>query len=166
MISRRQDRIAKRTKVETKDLSANPQAVRRKIEEVDQQLVKINESFNELDSGFAPIESSDARQHLLLEITTLARRTGMNLLAISRKGLSTEDGMVAAPLDPTLGRPLLILTANSQYQQLIAFIKGLKDLSFYVSVMNMKLYSRQLENKKGRYPVADGTIYVALEMSM
>ena len=165
-IHRIKDRLEKRAKVDTKSMNANPQVVQRKIDEVDRRLAEVNQSFNELDTGFAPVESAEVRQQLLLEITTLADRTGVTLLAVSRKGLSTEDGMVAAPLDATVGRPLLVLTANSQFRQLVEFLKGLKDLSFYVSVMNMKLYSRQLEEQKGRLPLADGTIYVALEMSM
>lgn len=160
------DRTEKRTKIDSKSLKANPQGVKRKLEEIDRKLAEVSQSFNELDTGFAPVESAEVRQQLLLEITTLADRTGVGLLAVARKGLSTEDGMVAAPLDPTVGRPLLVLTANSQFRQLLEFLRGLKDLSFYVSVMNLKLYSRQLEEQKGRYPVADGTIYVALEMSM
>lgn len=171
MLHRRKDRIAKRTKVRSLDHSGqNPQVIARKIEEVEAEIAEVSSAFNELDTGFAPVDSSDVRQQLMLEISTLAERTGVELLSVERKGAAPrEGGAVAVPaVDPVLGRPLLELTATSQYGELLDFLQGLKDLSFYTSVMHFTIYSRELKTAPGNsaVPVRPGSLFISLELSI
>jgi hypothetical protein len=190
MLHRRQNRIETRTETVALGGSANPQAIKRQLEEADKKLQGIKESFNELDTGFAPVDSSDMRQQLLLEISTLAQRTGVELVSVARKGLEGKSGSELlgsgrrnqpaetdagpAAMDPELGRPLLLVNAMGQYQPLIAFLRGLKDLSFYVSPMQVRLSSRHLKDSgKGAGSGAsvpmgedDGSLNIFLELSM
>jgi hypothetical protein len=192
LLHRRQDRIEKRTETDVKATSANPQAVRRQIEETDKKLREIKENFNELDTGFAPLDSGDMRQQLLVEISTLARRTGVELQSVARKGLEGKSGQelldtggrrvqpVAADsgqmaVDPSLGRPLLLVSAVGQYEPLLSFLRGLKELSFYVSPMQIRLYSRHLKDGGkggGAVPIVaggeegEGLLNIFLELSM
>jgi hypothetical protein len=92
----------------------------------------------------------------------------VELLSVARKGGSAKGGMTSATVDPTLGRPLLVVTANSQYAGLLDFLHGLKDLSFYTSVMNLKMYSRHLKDDRNRSasPAVSGELFVSLELSI
>lgn len=189
MLHRRQNRIETRTETDALTTSANPQAIRRQIEETDKKLREIKESFNELDTGFAPVDSSDMRQQLLLEISTLAQRTKVELVSVARKGAEGKSGQdllgagrqgrpveadaTPVSVDSTLGRPLLVVNAIGQYEPLLAFLHGLKELSFYVSPMQVRLYSRHLKDMgKGAGTAVsslgpdDGSLNVFLELSM
>jgi len=187
MVSRRANRIEVRTDTDVKAPTVDPKIINRKAEETDEKLREIKESFNELDTGFAPLDSSDMRQQLLLEISNLARRTGVTLTSVVRKGLEGkggaellgrgqqqhEGGSAQVALDPTLGRPLLVVRAVGQYQPLIAFLRGLKELSFYVSPMQVRLYASHLKGSGTGGSAAaspagpdDGTLNVFLELSM
>lgn len=191
-ISRIQDRIKKRADTEALTTSANPQTIKRQLEETEKKLQQIREGFNELDTGFAAVDSSDMRQQLLVEISTLAQRTGVELTSVARKGLEGKSGSEllgsgrrgqqtegdTAPLamDPELGRPLLLVSAVGQYQPLVTFLRGLKELSFYVSPMRLRLYARHLKDAGKSAglslpppPVGaedDGSLNVFLELSM
>lgn len=61
---------------------------------------QIREGFNELDTGFAEVDSSDMRQQLLVEIST---RTGVELTSVARKGLEGKSGseLLGRPARPT-----------------------------------------------------------------
>jgi hypothetical protein len=164
MLHRRQDRIEKRAGSD--DLghgSINPQVVISKIKKVDEQLKEVTAAFDELDTGFAPVDSSDVRQQLMLEISTLAARTGVELLSVSRKETVRGNQRIIAPVDPDLGRPLLVVTANARFGQLLDFLYGLKELSFYVSVMNLKVGALQTKGDGG---ALERDLSVTLEMSM
>jgi hypothetical protein len=73
-----------------------------------------------------------------------------------------------AAIDPLLGRPLLVVTANASFDRLLNFLGGLKELSFHVSVMNLKVYSSDiLENGVRKFKqVPAGWLYVSLEVSI
>jgi len=168
MLNRRKDRIEKRTSMnDFGGNGLNPKTISKKIEKVDRQLQELANSFDELDTGFAAVDSSDMRQQLMLEISTLAQRIGVELLSVARKGSSPKEEMTRASVDPVLGRPLLVIRANAFFWQLIDFMHGLKDLSFYVSVMNLKLYSNPPETAgRNESLIPAGTLYVSLEVSM
>lgn len=168
MLHRRQDRIEKRAGFDEKKIgSFNPRAISAKIEKVDEQLKELSVAFDELDTGFAPLESSDVRQQLMLEISTLAERTGVELVSVSRKEISRGKEKAVVPVDPVLGRPLLVVTANARFGQLLDFLHGLKNLSFHVSVMNLKICSQHLKGERGAEAhLPEGAIFVSLEMSM
>lgn len=169
LLSRKQDRIEKRTKIG--DLAGgglNPKIVAKQIAKIDKEIEALSGTFDELDTGFAPIDSAETQQQLMLEISTLAKRTGVDLLSVARKGFRVDEDITFAPLDKELGRPLLVITANAEYVPLLEFLRGLKDLSFYVSVMNFKVYSRHLKNDRHRRneDIPAGSLYTSLEVSM
>jgi hypothetical protein len=146
----------------------SPGVIANKIEEVEQELNKVRESFDELDTGFAPVDSAEMRQQLMLEISTLAERTGVELLSVGRKGFTPEKGPDTSVVDPVIGRPLMEVTANADFPRLLGFLHGLKDLSFYVAVMKLKVHSRHLQEKRpgasGYLP--PGAVFVSFEMSI
>lgn len=169
MLDRRKDRIEKRTRVD--DLGSggpSPRTIVKKIEEVDAELNGVRAVFDELDTGFAPVESTDARQQLMLEISTLAARTGVELLSVARKGFSPESQLGLPVVDATLGRPLLVVTAHADFRRLLDFLHGLKDISFYVSVMNLKVYSRHLQEQRrgSTMYVPPGDLFISFELSI
>jgi hypothetical protein len=170
MLSRKLNRIE--TRAGTDDLAkisgANPKVIEKKIEEVEARIQEIKSTSNELDAGFAPDDSSDMRQQLTLEISKLAERTGVEIVSVSRKGFSLKGEAPVAAIDPLLGRPLLVVTANASFDRLLNFLGGLKELSFYVSVMNLKVYSSDiLENGVRKFKqVPAGGLYVSLEVSI
>jgi hypothetical protein len=168
MLNRRLRQTQTRAKIENLDSGPNPQMIRRKIEEVEKEIEEVAASFDELDTGFAPVDSSDVRQQLMLEISTLAERTGVELLSVARKGVSPRGDASLAIVDPKLGRPLLEVTANTQFSELLDFLEGLKDLSFYSSVMKLQVYSRHLKSVGGSdpLPAAPGALFVSMELSI
>jgi hypothetical protein len=170
MIHRRQDRIKKRADIGNLGGGPSPQALKQQIEKVNGELAALKEGLNELDSGFVPLDSTEMRQQLMLEISTLAERTGVELLSVARKGFSPEKVLGELTVDPVLGRPLLEVKANTDFGRLLDFLHGLKDLSFYVAVMKLNVYSRHLQegtDKRGN-PVRlpPGAITVSMELSI
>lgn len=168
-LSRKLNRIETRTEMEDFDIgNLNPKLVAKKVDEINRQLVEIREGRNELDSGFAAVDSTEDHQQLMLEISTLASRTGVEMLSIARKGFRSGDGGSFAPVDPVLGRPLLELTANSQFGPLLDFFHGLKDMSYYVSVVNIKVYAHALKNNNASKvkDLPPGTMYISLQLTM
>jgi hypothetical protein len=172
LLHRKLDRIEKRASMgEIKDSGGNPKVIQKKIDQLDKEIAITTGSFNELDTGFAPIDSTEVQQQLLLEVSKLAERTGIELISVAKKGYTRKGELSIAPIDPVLGRPLLILIANSKYFPLLDFLHGLKDLSFYVSVMNLKIYTNLSREDMGAMRIDDrelpaGTLTVALELSI
>ncbi len=168
MLHRKQDRLEKRASFDPSKISqANPKTIQNKIDAIEEELQQASLMFDELDTGFAPVDSSEVLQQLMLEISTLAERTGVILISVSRKGFNAEDGSEVVPLDPQLGRPLLVVTANTEFGPLLDFLDGLKELSFYVSVMNLKVYSLQAQGSSDKsIPSTPGGLFVSLEVSM
>ena len=167
MLHRRQDRIEKRANIDKIGNNLlNPKTIEKKIKEAEQELKDLTSDFDELDTGFAPLDSSDVKRQLMLEISTLADRTSINLLSVSQKGVSLKGGSDSAYLDPEIKRPLLDVRAHARFWNLIDFFNGLKELSFHVSVMNLKLYSDP-PRRNSRDKLPKGVLYVSLyEMSM
>jgi len=172
LLHRKQDRIIKRTTMgEIKNSGGNPKVIQKKIDQIDKEIAETVGSFNELDTGFAPIDSTEVQQQLLLEISKLAERTGIELISVAKKGYTRKGELSIAPIDPELGRPLLTLIANSSYFPLLDFLHGLKDLTFYVSVMNLKIYTDLNREELGTMRLEErnlppGTLTVALDLSI
>jgi len=170
MLSRKTDRIEKRTA--TDDLSrigkANPKAIEKRISEIDAEIAAVRAADNELDSGFAPVDSSEMRQQLMLEISKLAERSGIELISAARKSYSVAGEEPVPVIDPEIGRPMLVLTANAYFDRLITFLRELEELSFHVAVVNLKVYSGDIvENNIRKYKnVPAGALYVFLEVSI
>ena len=172
LLHRKMDRISKRASMgEIKNSGGNPKVIQKKIDEIDSEITTTTSSFDELDTGFAPIDSTEVQQQLLLEVSKLAERTGIELISVAKKGYTRKGELSIAPIDPELGRPLLTVIANSRYFSLLDFLHGLKDLSFYVSVMNLKIYTDLGRDQMGALRIEErelppGTLTVALELSI
>lgn len=140
MLSRRQNRIETRASLDDlKTDGANPDAVRKKIEAVEDRLRTAAEGLDELEKGFAPVDSDDVRQELMLEISTLAEKKGVTLLTMFRRGVDSDGETTAASFDRETGRPILTIQAATSFWSLIDFLEGLETLSFHATVMNLKL---------------------------
>ncbi|PIE68526.1 MAG: hypothetical protein CSA21_07035 [Deltaproteobacteria bacterium] len=169
LLHRKLNRIETRSKGINLDTGINANTAARKIKETEKKIAEISGGVNSLDGSFAPLDSPDVQQQLLLKLSTLAERTGVELLSVSRKGFQAENGEeIIAPLDRELGRPLLIVTANTEFMPLLDFLEGLKKFPFYVSVMNLKVYSRHLNDSRIRRStyLPPGAMYARLEMSI
>ena len=146
MVKRRLDRIAKRTKP-AMQTEANPRVLASRVKRLDKQLEEVTVALDELKAGFAPVEPGTEQQRLLLEISTLARRSGVELVSIGRQDTPTTGVPVGGSHVPTvdrrLGRPLLKLSARSGYWELLDFLDGLEGLSYQVSVMRLAIRSHQ-----------------------
>jgi len=145
LVHRRLDRIEKRTRLEG-EVTASPRALERQVEELDQELERLRTDLAKLGEAFAPVESGVKQQRLLLEISTLARQSGVEMLSLGRgNGIVADTSRGGPPVDRRLGRPLLTLSAHADYWQLLDFLDGLKALSYNVSVMRLGVRSRQLD---------------------
>ncbi len=170
MLHRKLDRIERRSKGINLDTGVNARAVARKIEETEREIAELAGTVSSLGAGFAPLDSPDIQQQLMLELSTLAERTGVEVLSIGRKeGFQAGNGReVAAPVDRELGRPLLVITANTEFMPLLAFLEGLRKLPFHVSVMSIKIYSRHINNRGAdkNTHLPPGAIFTRLEVSI
>ena len=150
-LSRRMDRLAKRTVITVKEVSSNPRVLQKSIEKIDRELTRLEVELKELNAGFANATSSDERQRLILEIFTLAAKSGVVLDAISGKSTSLSSNRASAVVDSYWKRPIFKVSASSGYWELLKFLDGLKGLSKYVAVVNIDIQIRQsvaVNNKK------------------
>jgi len=150
-LSRRMDRLAKRTVITVKEVSSNPRVLQKSIEKIDRELTRLEVELKELNAGFANATSSDERQRLILEIFTLAAKSGVVLDAISGKSTSLSSNRASAVVDSYWKRPIFKVSAISGYWELLKFLDGLKGLSKYVAVVNIDIQIRQsvaVNNKK------------------
>ncbi len=163
MVKRRLNRIAGRTRT-TLQTDANPRALAHRNEKLDKELEKITPILDKLNAGFAPVEAGAEQQRLLLEISTLARQTGVELTSIGRgeapkPGLSSSRPEHAGSVvDRRLGRPLLNISAHSDYWQLLEFLDGMKGLPYNVSVVRLAIRTRQAWVAEGGKGKQDKTI--------
>jgi len=145
MLNRRKDRIARRTVLTTRTVDVNPRTLAVKMKKIENNFEQMSEEILKLEAGFAPIASSERRQSLLLEISTLVRKSGMELLAIAGKAAPQNSKDIATVVDHYLKRPLLKLTARCDYWELLDFLDGLKNLSANVAVMQIELHVESME---------------------
>ncbi len=165
MLSRRKDRIEKRTSMDQLDGGGvSVRTMENRIAKVETQIEAEWELLNTLDSGFVPMDSVEKQQELMLELSRLAARSGVQLLSVGRRGHSALQPYI----DSSSGRPLLDIKAIAQYGQLIYFLNGLPELSFHVAVLNVKIDSS--DPKAGRRgeaePLSGGRLYIQLELSI
>ncbi len=161
-ISRLRDRTSKRAAMRAveKLSTATPKSLKKQIREAERELAELRGDANELDTGFLPVDSAETRQQLMLELSKLAERSEVRLLRVSRKGFHIDKkGNPVVPLDTELQRPILQVAAQGDFDQLLAFLDGLSELSFYVSAVRVSLYA--LVPKGG---ARDGTININLEL--
>ncbi|MFQ3224418.1 MAG: hypothetical protein ACI8Z5_000666 [Lentimonas sp.] len=164
-VSRREDRIEKRTSLDDFESGGpNLRTLANRIKNVTEELSVVSATFEKRYAGFVPVESGDLQQQLMLEISTLAAQTGVKLLSVSRKG-SLQQGATA--VDRALGRPLIDITAKAQFIGLLTFLNDLENLSYHVSVINLKLYSKNPKGESDADRAEPGNhLYVELQMSL
>jgi hypothetical protein len=164
-VHRREDRIEKRTSLDNLKLDGpNVRTLETRIKEVGDELSAVSATFEERYAGFVPVESGDLQQQLMLEVSTLAEQTGVKLVSVSRKGSSPQG---VAAVDRVLGRPLVNITAKAQFIGLLTFLNELDNLSYHVSVVNLKLYTGNPNDKsKADRVESSNELYVELQMSL
>ncbi len=161
-ISRLRNRTS--TRAALKDMAklstATPKSIKKQIHDAEREIAELRGDANELDTGFLPVDSAETRQQLMLELSKLAERSEVHLLRVSRKGFYLKkDGTPVVPLDKELQRPILLVAADGDFDQLLAFLDGLSELSFYVSAVRVSLAA--VVPKGG---TRDGTISINLEL--
>jgi hypothetical protein len=169
LLNRIKNRAEIQTTVDEMDSGGlSARALENRIEKVGEQLKEVSETLAKLESGFAPVDSADKQQKLMLEISTLAERYGIKLLSISRKRSSPKGQMTTKiPVDPVSGRPFLDVKARAEYGRLLNFLNELKDLSFHVSVMNLKLHDQDPSgDHRTEADVPSNELYVYLVLSI
>lgn len=168
MLHRRRDRIEKRAQVGDLGGGPNLRTVQNRLAQVEAELAEEARRHGELDARFVPVDSVEAQQQLLLEISTLAERTGFRLVSITRKGTVPEGRAAGAlPVDRTLGRPLLEIEARARFLALYEFLGGLAGLSHHAAATNLKLSVRDPKAERGREAEASsGQLYVQLQLSL
>lgn len=168
MLSRRLNRIEARADISNiATQGGNPKILEKKIVETEEKLRQMEAQLQDLDVSFAPVDEAEVRQQMILEITSLAERTGFTLGSIVRKGFSPEAGEVGeVKVDPILGRPLLVIQADGSYGSLLAFLSGFKDLSFHTSVMRFSISSYHLKGRSKTGNKGSGRLSVSLEVSI
>ncbi len=167
-LSRKQDRIEKRAALPDIPDMPSIKSLQKKIKKIDEQMKDYTIASEDLETGFAPLDSDQMRQQLLLEISNLAERSGIVLSSISRKQIfsNIDDPGV----DPEFGRPILLLKGRGGFWDFINFLRGLEDLSFFSAVVNFKVYAFPISGagvKELSSKVAmDGRLYINIEMSI
>ncbi len=149
LVHRRMDRMKKRTKV-TAQTQESPQTYAKKLTEAESALSLLQTQWDGARVGFVALEDRDAQQRLLLDISTLAEGSGIQVLKSGALFSATpENANGQGPrVDIRLGRPLLQISARSNYWQLLAFLDGLPDLNHQVSVVQLAMTVRSEEKAK------------------
>lgn len=171
MLSRRKDRIEKRASLgKIAGGGPNLRTMENRIGQVEEQLKEVSAAFGKLDARFAPVDSDEVQQKLMLDLSTLAERTGVDLVSISRRGISPEGKATTAnaPVDRALGRPLIDVTAKARFGALFNFLNELETLPFHVCVVNLKLYTKDPKNERGsaQGDTSAGELHVQLLMTL
>ena len=96
-LSRKQDRIEKRAALPDIPDMPSIKSLQKKIKKIDEQMKDYTIASEDLETGFAPLDSDQMRQQLLLEISNLAERSGIVLSSISRKQIFSN-------IDDQIGR--------------------------------------------------------------
>ena len=150
MLHRRKDRIEKRTNIKGVETGGvTIKTMENRVAELDQKLKEASSVLAKVNSRFAPVDATDLQQQLMLELSATAARTGVTSVSISRKNFTRKDtSITTTSVDPVTGRPLLDLTLKARFPALTHFLEALKDLSFHVSVMNVKVYAPNLSSKR------------------
>ncbi|WP_309386447.1 hypothetical protein [Cerasicoccus frondis] len=169
MLSRREDRIEKRTGLEGIE-STGPtiRTIEKRIAEADAKLQAVNQQYAEVSAGFASLESTEEQHKLMLEVSTLAERTGVRVISVAREGSVIRGGDGGQiPVDRELGRPVIEVTARAQFYSLLNFLNQLDALTYHVAVVNLKLYSRN-PNKQSKSTAAEteGALFIQLELAL
>lgn len=148
LVNRRLDRIEKRAK--PPELSAIPvKSIERELAQLDQVLEFTNGELNSLKSGFVSLENPTDLQTLRLEVSELARASGVEVMRVSGIGVNAADEVrsisdaLALKTDNRFGRPLMSMTARGTFNAFLSFLDGLEDLSKHVVVVRVALSANQ-----------------------
>ncbi|MFG0250115.1 MAG: hypothetical protein ACF8OB_14600 [Phycisphaeraceae bacterium JB051] len=167
MLNRRKDRIEKR--INYKDIDTGGitvKAMQNRVDEVDKKIKQASQTLAQINSHFAPVESTDLQRQIMLEISAAAERTGAHLVAISpRRVARGDDSITRANIDPVTGRPMLDLTLNARFGALLQFLNALNELSYHVAVMHVKLEAPQLPRDRSATQVDPSLLQIQLIVS-
>ncbi|WP_309400850.1 hypothetical protein [Cerasicoccus maritimus] len=169
MLNRRADRIEKRTGLEGIDATGPTiRTIQKRIAEADTKLHTVNEKYTAMSAGFASLESTEEQHQLMLEISTLAERTGVNVISVAREGSVIRNGQPGQiPVDRELGRPVIEVTARAQFYALLNFLHELDALTYHAAVVNLKLYSKNPNNQsKSTSPEASPGLFIQMEIAL
>jgi hypothetical protein len=167
-LNRRKNRIETRTNIDGIDSGGfNLRGLERKIEKANAQLQTVSADFEALHTHFAPLNSADAQQQLMLEISTLAEESGVQLLSVFKKG-DAAQGEATIAVDHVLGRPLINVTAIAPFEYLLYFLNELETLSYHVSVVNLKLYTSNPNENPSATQATTSTsgLHIQLQLSL
>lgn len=154
MIKRRMDRIEKRTKI-TAEADSNPRLLSNKLVKLKKEIELADADLRNHMAGFAPVGSADAMQKLRLEISTLARQSGLRVSHAGEystnlaKSLARQNNRVTTiGVDEYYRRSLYELRGKAGYWDLLQFLEGLTQLSSNVSVVQLQMNAIQQRPSK------------------
>ncbi len=136
LLARRVDRIEKRAQVPEVDAGAAATLQGRHAKLLKEREA-LEERYRALAAQFAPANDPEAHQALLLELNTLAEASGIRLL---QQGDEVDQHRRVRPLkDEESGRSFMRVIGAGDYWSLIAFLKGLNELSYASAPLGMEL---------------------------
>ncbi|QPJ62480.1 MAG: hypothetical protein G3M70_11605 [Candidatus Nitronauta litoralis] len=176
MIKRRLDRIEKRTQIK-KQADGDLFGLTRQLSLVEKDLEVLRARLAQNMEGFAPLDSSSVQQRLRLEISTLARRSGLHVRQAARVGSQVSgqnvSGKTSRPPDisnrNTYGRPLYEINAETNYWSLVRFLEDLKQLTYHVSVVNIEAKAMEGAGNSGGNelpPLPSGRLNVRMVLTL
>ncbi|HAI13028.1 MAG TPA: hypothetical protein DCM28_15080 [Phycisphaerales bacterium] len=169
MLHRRQDRIEKRTSLKGVQIGGvTVKAMENRVADLDQKIKDASAALEKINKRFAPLDATDLQQQLMLELSTTAQRAGVHLVSISRKSFRDREApTTTTSIDPQTGRPMLELTLKARFPALRHFLEALKDLSFHVAVMNVKMSAPNISGDRsaGKVEIDPSLLQVHLVVS-
>lgn len=158
MLARRIDRIEKRAQVPKVDAAAAA-TLQGRFSKLDKKRKALEARYRELAGGFAPGDDAEAEQTLLLELNTLAETSGIRLTKQGDETAGRRGGAVQLR-DKESGRPYMRVQGVGGYWGLLAFVKGLSQLSWASAPLGLEL--RLKGDPKGRDVPLDIRVDVTL----
>ena len=167
MLSRRKDRMEKRADIsKVGNDGLNSRTVSNNIKKADKEIVELQNLLKQSKKKFVPLNAVDEQQVLRLEFSTMAEDSGVQLISLARRGSNVKATQKHEYLDRETGRPVLQIEAHAAYGELLSFLQRFSELSFYVSVMNVKVYVNKPDFFKQSESAADNKLYVYMEVSI
>lgn len=166
MLNRKLDRLEKRTrfegdpsKIDTRSLAARLKKIEKKDDDINVKLDKVLNLFAKTDN----------HQNLLLSLSELAQRTNINVLS-QTTSISKKDQTPIPLIDKKTGRPMLILSATSNYWELMNFLEGLKKLNYLVAPIATNIVSQHtklnIKDDNAQLSQVKGYLKIKLTMSL
>ena len=154
MVDRKINRIELRKEVVPRPaVSANK--LRTQLAELDGEIVELRGRLAALDGVFASIDSNVELQALWLDVSALARQSGLDVLNMQGYGSAGSGGSPITSAEALqqetnnrYKRPLVTLSANGSFPQIMAFLRALKTLRHNVAVVRLGLQAKNTQPAK------------------